>query len=116
MPFFAIKKAHVYRCALIMVKIHCLPECKYRNLCAMCLLETKLAVSRPQVPGESRQQNLLKYLGESCGNCNWPVIVDICWIFLFAFEYWYDRYVHKGIRYLTSKIQQERNIDIIDSS
>ena len=33
----------------------------------MCLLETKLAICSPQVPGESRQYELLKYLGESCG-------------------------------------------------
>ena len=41
----------------------------------MCLLKTKLVVCSKQVDGESRQ---LKYLGESCGNCNWPVIVNIC--------------------------------------
>ena len=62
-------------CVLITVKIHCLLECKYGHFCPMCLLETKLAVSSPQVSGESRQQDLLKYHGECCGNCNWPVIV-----------------------------------------
>ena len=41
---FCIKKAHVYRCALITVKIYCLLECKYGHFCPMCLLETKLAV------------------------------------------------------------------------
>ena len=83
---FCIMKAHVYRCVLIMVKIYSLLECKYGHFCTMCLLETKLAVCSPQVCGELRQQDLLKYLGESCGNCNWPVIVNICWIFRFALQ------------------------------
>ena len=59
---------------MITVKIPSLPKCKYGNFCPMCSLETKLAVYSLQVPGESRQQDLLKYLGESCGNCNWPAI------------------------------------------
>ena len=55
-----------------------LVEYKYGHFCPMCSLETKLAVCSLQVNGESRQQDLLKYLGESCGNCNYPVIVNIC--------------------------------------
>ena len=67
-------------------KIYNLLECKYGHFGPICLLETKLAVCTPQVPGESCQQDLLKYLGESCGNCNWPVIVNICWSFRFALQ------------------------------
>ena len=100
---FCIKKAHVYMCVLITIKIYYLLECKYGHFCHMCSLETKQAVCSPQVPGESRQQDLLKYLGESCGNCNWPVIVNICWIFRFALQQRCDHYVYKGTRQLTSK-------------
>ena len=82
---FCIKKADVFRCVLITVKIHSLLECKYCYFCPMCLLETKLAVCSPDVPGESRQKDLLKYLGESFGNCSWSVIVNICRI-IFALQ------------------------------
>ena len=41
-----------------------------------CLKATWLSTV-PGIHGESRQQDLLKYLGKSCGNCNSPVIVDI---------------------------------------
>ena len=51
-----------------MVKIYCLLECKYDNFCPMCLLETKLDVCNSQVPGEQRQQGLLKYLTKSWGS------------------------------------------------
>ena len=113
---FCIKKAHVYRCVLIIVKIYCLVECKYGHFCPMCVLETKLAVCSPQVPGESRQQDLFKYHGESCGNCNWPVIVIICWICRFAFS---SRMITTCIRVFGSLpvcIEPERNIDIMVSS
>ena len=82
----------------------------------MCLLETRLAVCSPQVPGESRQQDLLKYLGESCGNCNWPVIVNICWIFDLHFS---RDLITTCIRVLGSlpvSIQPERDIYIMGSS
>ena len=45
--------------------MECLLECKYGLFFPMPSIETKLAVSSAQVPGESRQQDLLKYLGES---------------------------------------------------
>ena len=59
---------------------------QYDHFWPMCLLETKLADCSPQVPGESKQQDLLNYLGESGGNCNWPVIINVCRIFQFAFQ------------------------------
>ena len=64
----------------ITVKIYCLLSAK------MAISETKLAVCSPQVPGESRQKDLLKYLGESFGNCNWPVIVTSAGSFDFHFN------------------------------
>ena len=88
-------------------------ECKYGHFYPMSWLETKLAVCSPQVlrkyvqsavpsrsprstcspqvlhryfAGTSQQQDLLKYIAESCVNCNWCVIVNICGIFRFALQ------------------------------
>ena len=70
-------------------KIHSLFERKYGHFCPMYLWNPNWLSAVHRIYGSmaSRYSNdLLKYLAESCGNCNWLVTVNICWIYGFVFQ------------------------------
>ena len=58
---------------------HFLLEFKSSHFCPMFLLETKLAVCSPQVPGESHSKTCSSTWRE-LWQLHWPIIINICWI------------------------------------